>query len=133
VKLTRPELLHKKWELLLAVYDITKKTVFKGDEEDAARYVGLMDSREKLFDQIKMLDEKIQGTAPCREAERISDEINKTAGEILALDKANEAEASRIIGTLKKSLKDIKAGKSVSKTYTDFISTSEGMYFDTKN
>jgi 23S rRNA pseudoU1915 N3-methylase RlmH len=129
----RLEILQKKKELFSRIYDITRDTVFSGDENDAVRYADLMEKREKLFDQIKLLDDKISDAAPSKEAERIIADIKKTASDIISLDKQNAAMASRIMADVKKSLKDVHEGMNVSKGYSDHLVTSDGMYFDQKN
>ena len=127
------DILQKKKDILSRIYHITKETPIAGEEEDAQRYIDLMQSREELFDQIKVLDEKIPGGKPCKEAEGLLADIKKTAADIYALDKANEAAVSKIIANLKKSLKNIKDGKIMAKNYAENIAVSDGMFFDKKN
>ena len=128
------DILRKKSELLKQVHCLTKNTAFTGDGEDAARYAGLMETREKLFGQIKILDDKLSGMELCKEAERIMSDIKRTTGDILTLDKKNEEVVSGIMNGLKKSIKGIKDGKSMSVKYNDFIPlTNEGAVFDEKN
>ena len=131
--MTDIEILRKKQEFFSQIYDITKDTNFKGDDNDAQAYVYLMEKREQLFAQIKILDDKISGIAPSKEAESVIADIKKTVKSIIALDQANEAVTSRIMSGLKKSLKGINEGKNASVRYTDYIATSDGMYFDQKN
>jgi hypothetical protein len=125
--------LQKKRELFSLIYDITNKTVFSGDENDADIYVGLMEERQELFNQIKILDEGKSEGMPSKEAERILTDIKVTINKIVSLDKAIETKSERIMNELKKSLKDVNQGMSASKSYIDHISTSDGMYFDQKN
>jgi hypothetical protein len=127
------EKLQKKRELFSQIYDITKEVVLSGDENDALIFSELMEKREGLFTQIKILDDEISGYAPSKEAERIIIDIKKTAGDIIVLDKKIGAAASRIMFELKKSLKDVHEGINVSKGYTDHIVTNDGMFFDQKN
>jgi len=126
-------LLQKKRELFSRVYDITAAAVFTGGESDAQTYIDLMEARGGLFDQIKILDDEISDIMPGTEAESIMADIRKTAGDILALDKKIGVEASRIMDGIKKSLKGINEGRNASIKYTDFITTSDGLYFDKKN
>ena len=92
-----------------------------------------MENREKLFDQIKILDDKMTDTDPGTEARSVISEIKKTTADIIGLDKDNEAKASRIMADLKKSLKGINENKNINIKYNDFIPTNDGMYFDKKN
>ena len=123
----------KKKELLTKVYEMTKAVKFTGGEDDADAYTNLMERRELLFNEIKILDDEISGIDQSTDAYGIMDDIKKTAEGIVALDRENEAAASKIIDGLKKSLKGINEGKHASIKYTDFIPTSDGMYFDQKN
>ena len=127
------ELMQKKKMLYSSIYDITNETVFTGEEEDATRYADLMEKREGLFGQIAQLDEDLSGIGLCKEAEPILADIKKIIKDIIALDKSHEAEVSRIMTELKKSLKDLSAGKSINKSYAGVIPGGEGTLFDTKN
>jgi len=127
------EHLQKKKELLSQIRDMTRAAAFTGAEEDARIFADLMENREKLFGQIKILDDKITDGKPCKEAERLLSDIRTIAGDIIALDKINGDVSSRILADIKKSLKGIKDSRSVSKGYANYIQTSDGMYFDTKN
>jgi len=127
------ELLQKKKELLSQVYTITKDAVFSGNEDDALTFADLMDNREKLFGQIKILDDKMPDDTPCKDAERLLSDIRNISGDIIALDNNNGEVSSRILADIKKSLKGINDGKNVSKGYANFVQTSDGMYFDKKN
>ena len=125
--------LRQKKALLSRICDLTEAAVFTDGEDDAPAFIELMENRERLFAQIKILDEKISGIEPGTEAEGIMSDIIKTTGDIIALDKKNEAAASRIMTGLKKSLKGINEGKSVNAKYNEFIASNDGMYFDKKN
>ena len=76
------DILQKKNELLSQVYLLTKNTVFTGGDEDAVRYAELMENRERLFNEIKTLDDKLSDAEPCKEAERALAGIKKTTGDI---------------------------------------------------
>jgi len=125
--------LRKKLELLSRVYEMTNEAVFTGDENEAQAYVDLMEKREIYFTQIKILDEEISDEVRGTEALGVLDDIKRLTGKIVALDRANAAAASRIMDGLKKSLKGINENRNVSKKYNDFITASDGMYFDQKN
>ena len=127
------ELLKKKNELLARVLEITEAAVFTGGEDDPEVFIGLIEMRGEIFNQIKILDDEISDAALNTEAEAILADIKKTAGKIYAVDKRREAETARMMAGLKKSLKEIKDGRNVSQKYTDFIAVSDGMYFDKKN
>ena len=112
---------------------MTNEAVFTGDENEAQAYVDLMEKREIYFTQIKILDEEISDEVRGTEALGVLDDIKRLTGKIVALDRANAAAASRIMDGLKKSLKGINENRNVSKKYNDFITASDGMYFDQKN
>ena len=131
--MTDAEILLKKKQLFAQVYDLTKAAAFNGGEDDAQTFIDLMESREKLFSQIETLDKQLSGMALSKEAESVMSDIKKTAADIVALDAANGAAASRIMSGLKKSLKGINEGRSASVVYNDFIPSNDGMYFDQKN
>jgi len=126
------EHLLKKKSLFIQIYDITKATVFTGGEEDALTYAALIENRERLFNEIKSLDKKIPETPRGTDAERALSDIRNTVRGIVELDKKNEADVTRILNSLKKSLREIKEGKNASNKYSEYL-TNDGVYFDKKN
>jgi hypothetical protein len=126
------EILQQKKDLLVEIYNVTKDTVLVGDENDGDRYVNMMDAREGLFQRLMPLGNEAPDVSDT-ESGRIFDEIKKITGDIIQLDKSNEPYVARYMETVRKSLKDMSAGKNMSTKYIDYIPSNEGVLFDSRN
>lgn len=144
-KMNSVELLRRKHELLKNMLHITENTKFRDEEDDAEKYIGMIEKREEIMKELLLIDQRLKALAddssqakgndkPQMEARQLLAEIKKTAGQIISLDKAMADVVPRITEDLKKHMKGISAGKTLNSAYQSagiYASYNDGSSFDT--
>jgi len=133
-----------KYNLLKQVYDITKGTIFVGDESDAERYIALHEQREPLFSEIFAIDKELDGVKDSADSangqknasvgtDADTKRINELISAIIKLDKEIEPYAKKVMDELKGNMKELKQGKELYTTYNQYSPEFGGRFFDTTN
>lgn len=137
------EILLQKRDLVSDMLRLTESTRFFGDEEDADKYISLMDKRQSNIEKIISIDKELEQEPfatllknPTKELEdniySINHAIREFSGQIIELDKANSKDVERIMASLKKELKGLKEAKSINSLYQNDRHQSNVSCFDTK-
>ena len=109
-----------KKEYLREILRITKLSSFSGSEDDAEGYINLINKRENIVSEIKLLDYKIR--------EPLDDEERNIINEILTLDGEMSLKAKTAFGQIKKRVKDYHNGRNAAAAYAGGAN-DDGKYY----
>jgi arsenate reductase-like glutaredoxin family protein len=131
--------LKRKMELLSKVLGITKAQKNYIADDDMEKLLSELDLRQKLIDEILMLDNSIdraylkslieQGDTQARE---LNDSVKRTLQEISAEDKKNISSAENKVTEYKEQIRIIKSEKNRMNSYSNSNANSDGIFIDKK-
>lgn len=133
--------LNKKSTLLSIMLAQTKAIIFREREDDADKYIELVEKRQLLMDEILTLDRQIQELENTQsfsdsvktEKDTIKNSINAVISQILILDKKNKEHSKKILSDIQNNMKSIKEQKNIHNLYGSEKDYSyNGYYFDNK-
>lgn len=127
-------LLAEKKDLLERVLYMTAEFDFTGGEDDAERYVAFIAEREKLFEEIKRVDERLNGreAEEGQETRKLENEIKSVIDLIVGQNKKLDGKVTEVTDKLKSGLKEINDTRNINMRYNYDTITSSGMLFDEK-
>ena len=105
-----------------------------GNEGDAERYIEFIDSREKLFDVLKKIDNEIK-ESPCNEnlsVDLLDDEASLLIRDIINQNQIFIDRADNIFEDIKSKIKEVKSTRDINMYYNFDNAASSGMLFDKK-
>ncbi len=128
------KLLKQKNETLKEIYDYTKSKEFKVSEEQVERVVYYLNNREKMFNKLTDIQQKIEtlhiglekSTDEHKSLISKNDDIIK---KILELDKEKEKVINNLYKFLKENIKSIKSTNKVNSGYLGVYSDVESSNF----
>jgi hypothetical protein len=99
---------------------VTKLSNFSGSEDDAEGYVNLINKRENIVSEIKLLDYKTR--------EPLDDEEKNIINEILTLDGEISLKAKSAFSQIKKRVKEYHNGRNAAAAYAG-SGADDGKYY----
>jgi len=117
------ELYLEKIAILREVLKLTQNVGFKDDEEDADKYVELIEKREELFGKAKALDEKLADAAgtsdfkDMQEAKEYTKKLSVLARQIIEQDNYMKEKVLKIRDEAKADVRNINTAKSLNNLY----------------
>lgn len=138
------DLLNKRKKLFYDMLEYTKSKVFKNSEDDVERFEPYLDKRQKMFDEIKALDFKINvikkelaasSVQHNRDVEKVEAETKDIIRLIIAEDKKNKAIMTELMEHIRQNLKNTKDIQKVNDGYNSVYSAFDnvGSYFDSRS
>jgi hypothetical protein len=121
-------LLRKKLELITQMCDLTRSADLGGPRA-SENYISLINKREVLLSQLKDTDLKLSVLGAAEGCEVLTAQIKEKIQEALNLEEDLSQHVSAMLSNIKKHLKDVKAGRQVSRVYhTDMFSLMGSSY-----
>jgi hypothetical protein len=131
--------LKRKQDKINEIWELVRSIAFGDTEEDIEAYIKLIDQREILVNETKIIEAELKellGQTPDpaldTEARRMIRETDETIRKIAALEEQNQPCVAQMMESVKKNIKEIKNGKAMSQYYQNIDTNSEGQYYDRK-
>ncbi len=129
--------LRQKKSALDDILRLTQTVGFTGEEDDALKYITMVENREKCFTRLRELDAALLSGRPSdqliTEEKLLNDQIEALALSIIEADNLLKERCTSIMSQLKSGLKQINQGRNVNNVYTPQVGLSGGLYFDQTN
>ncbi|MDR3240309.1 MAG: hypothetical protein LBT44_09525 [Clostridiales bacterium] len=126
----------KKLSLMRQIRRITESAA-TGGRIDAEKYIALVNQREKIVTELKQLDQTARANAPefydfTGEVSQIKSEIERIAGEVVALEEELTKSLPALMNEIKSNLKKAKDGQHLGRAYRVNASIVFGAQYDMK-
>lgn len=140
------QLLSRKIRYLKEIFTITKETVFTKEdyEQNALNYISMIDRRENIIYELKVIDENIshhkynkifEDKEFILEVNKLKEVIKDIVKQIISIDESFENTKNEIMNNFKDKLKQINISKNINKAISkqsDYM-VNDGTYYDSKN
>ena len=107
----------EKISILQEVLSLTQSVGFKGNDDDAEKYIDLIAKREELFEKAKEIDKKLDPSDNTPEAGKYRRELGVLAKQIIEQDNYMNTTVLKIREEAKADLRNINTGKNLSNLY----------------
>ena len=119
------DLYFEKIAILKEVLKLTQSIEFKGNEDDADKYIDLIEKREELFDRAKEIDKRLNPAENMPEPEEYTREVAALAKQIIEQDNYMNEAVLRIHDESKADIRNINTGKNLSNLYGNTVPDPE--------
>ena len=110
-------LYEEKISILKEVLDLTQSVAFSGNDDDADKYVDLIETREGLIGRAKEIDRQLATAENITGAQKYTRELGALARQIVEQDNYMKATVLKILDNAKTDIKNVNTGKHLNNLY----------------